>query len=122
MGDRALLGRAGEKAARAHLRALGFAILETGYRSRFGEIDIVARDGETLVFVEVKARRAAAFGRPEDAVTWTKRRRLSRMAREYLARHGLGEPACRFDVVSVVYDEKGRAAVELFRGAFDTEP
>ena len=121
MADRLGLGPTGEARACAHLRGLGFDILETGVRSRLGEIDIVARDGMTLVFVEVKARRGRGYGRPEEAVTRKKRQKLGRLASDYLARRGLGARPCRFDVVSVLYGQDGSASVELFRNAFELE-
>ena len=85
-----------------------------------GELDIVARDGDTLVFVEVKARRTVAFGAPEEAVTWRKRRKLQVMAGDFLARSRLHDVPCRFDVVSVSFAGRvGSPRVEVFRQAFD---
>jgi putative endonuclease len=99
---RRLLGNAGEAAAERWLRGAGLAIVARGFRARCGEIDLIARDGPIVVFVEVKTRTHGAFGRPAEAVTAQKRRRLARVASLFLARSGWGERACRFDVVEVV--------------------
>jgi putative endonuclease len=99
--ERLAFGRFGEDAACEALADRGYAIVERRYRTRHGEIDVVARDGETLVFVEVKARRDGSFGDPEEAVTLQKQQRLVWMATDYLARQQAGEVACRFDVVGV---------------------
>ena len=80
-------------------------ILARRHRTRYGEIDIIAREGETIVFIEVKARRDVAFGGAGAAVTMWKQRRIVRMASDYLARHGLLEAPCRFDVVAIDFDE-----------------
>jgi putative endonuclease len=96
------LGKWGEECACRELRRRGYVILERRYRTRFGEIDIVATDGGVLVFVEVKARRGVAFGTPAEAVTRHKQRRLLQLAAMYLAaRRVAADVACRFDVVSI---------------------
>ena len=101
------LGRAGEVAAARFLERRGLVILERNLRSRMGEIDLLARDGRVLVFVEVKARRGQPGDPPAEAVDARKRARLSRLALAYLAGRRLGEPSCRFDVVGVSLDEAG---------------
>ncbi len=105
---RAELGREGERLARAHLEALGLRVLDANVRTPFGEIDLVAEDarrrdgGPTLVLVEVKARRAALFGAPAEAVTAAKRERLAKAALHLLAeRADLARPSVRFDNVAV---------------------
>lgn len=108
----------GEDLACAELRRRGYAILARRYRTRHGEIDVVAREGETVVFVEVKARRDEAFGGGGAAVTGWKQQRIVRMATDYLARRGLLDAPCRFDVVTVQFDA-GRPRVEVFTHAFD---
>ncbi len=108
MRDRAVVGRAGEVLACQYLRSLGYVILETGYRSRFGEIDIVARQDRTLIFVEVKARRESEGDPPEAAVTSGKQRRLGRLAQQYLKWKRLGDVRCRFDVVAITLDAEDR--------------
>ncbi len=101
MASRRELGKAGEDLALSHLLSLGYTLLERNYRGRRGEIDLVLRDGETVVFVEVKRRTSGAFGLPEEAVDGRKQRRIAAVAAGYLARHGLADRPCRFDVVAV---------------------
>jgi len=113
------LGQRGEEAAARHLLSLGFVILERRFRTRAGEIDLIARDGDTLVFVEVKARSSLACGRPAEAVDGRKRGRIARAASLYLARHGDGEAPCRFDVVEVLEEPGSPARVRLIRNAFE---
>jgi putative endonuclease len=95
------LGEIGEQMAADTLLEQGYSLLTRRFRSRFGEIDIVAKDEDTLVFVEVKARTDREFGDPADAVTVQKQRRIVRMAEEYLMLAGGPEMACRFDVVTI---------------------
>jgi putative endonuclease len=106
-------GRAAEALAVEHLRALGYAIVATNWRTRFGEIDVVARDRDTVVVVEVRSRRTAAFGSAADSVGPRKRQRLVRMAEAYLQQHAPRANA-RIDVVTV---DGGR--VEHLIGAVD---
>ena len=98
------LGRRAEDEAARFLEERGMAILARSFRTRRGEIDLVARDGATLVFVEVKARASLAWGRPSEAVGPIKRARMTHAARLFLARRGERgpEPPCRFDVVEVL--------------------
>ena len=103
-----------EQKAGAYLEGQGYEILEYNYRCRTGEIDIVARDGEYLVFCEVKYRADARTGHPAEAVDARKQRRISKCALYYLTRHGLADQACRFDVVSFEGE-----AVTLYPNAFD---
>lgn len=98
---RQAFGIYGEDAACAALEQRGYAILERRYRTRAGELDIIARHGEYLVFVEVKARQDRSFGDPEEAVTPQKQQKMVWMATDYLTRHGLREVPCRFDVVAI---------------------
>ena len=83
-----------------------------------GEIDIVCRDGKTVVFVEVKARQGKVFGEAAEAVTTAKRRRIVALATDYLTRHQLWDQPCRFDVVSIHF-ESGNPVIEIFQDAFD---
>ncbi|HOG29703.1 MAG TPA: YraN family protein [Vicinamibacterales bacterium] len=112
------LGITGESLACAALAERGYAILARRYRTRNGEIDIVARDGPTLVFVEVKCRASGACGHPAEAVTLRKQRRVVAMARRYLAERGLHGCLCRFDVVAVRFRGERPPAVEVIRDAF----
>ncbi len=113
------MGRQGEEAAARFLRKQGFVILDQNVRSRLGEIDLVARDGGTLVFVEVKARQAGQGDPPEAGVMPRKQARLGRLALGYLKSKGLGEVRCRFDVVAVEIDGENRVAtIRHIPGAF----
>ena len=114
---RHILGKIGEDLACRELCRRGYAILARRYRTRLGEIDIVARDGETIVFVEVKARRDTAFGGAGAAVTLWKQQRVARMAADFLARSRCGDAPCRFDVVAIDF-ERGRPRIEVYVDAF----
>jgi putative endonuclease len=112
------LGKNGEEIACRELERRGYAIVDRRYRRRGGEIDIVARDGPTTVFVEVKARDGVLFGDGAEAITWRKRQRMAGVALDYLARHRLTDSPCRFDVVAIGVSE-GEPAIEVFQNAFD---
>ncbi len=112
------LGKLGEELAVQELKRRGYAILARRYRTALGEIDIVAEDRDTLVFVEVKARVDAEFGTAAEAVTRWKQRRVVRMAEDYLLRHDVVGRPCRFDVVAIMLDGPA-PVVELFPNAFD---
>jgi len=112
------LGKSGENLACAELERRGYAILERRYRTRFGEIDVIARDGDTIVFVEVKARMGEEFGGGAAAITRWKQRRVAQMAVDYLSRHRLHNGPCRFDVVTVDFDA-GQPAITVYPNAFD---
>ena len=86
----------------------GYRILERNFRSRYGEIDIVAEDGDDLVFVEVKTRRGVAYGLPEEAVTVRKQRKLVELALYYLDMHACSERSWRIDVVAVQLSSSGK--------------
>lgn len=116
------LGRLGEDLATRHLESLGYVIVERNWRASVeavrGEVDIVARCGSTLVFCEVKARRATVFDDAFAAVTWSKQRQLRRLASLYLAQMP-GGTAVRFDVVAVTWPRQGGPAVlDHIAGAF----
>jgi putative endonuclease len=115
--SRVALGRIGEDLACRELQRRGYAILARRYRRRTGELDIIARDGPTVVFVEVKARTGRKFGDAVDGVTGLKRRRMTRVALEYLVRHRLTNCPCRFDVVSI-HMENEQPVIELYQNAF----
>src|SRR4051794_22427903 len=116
--SRVALGKIGEDLACCELTRRGYEILARRYRRRGGELDIIARDGRTVVFVEVKARESLDFGAGGEAITPIKRRRMAAIALDYMARHRLVECACRFDVVAI--DFRGaEPAIELYQNAFD---
>lgn len=112
------LGQRGEDLAGAVLTRRGYAILARRYRTRHGEIDIIARHRDAIVFVEVKARRRESCGAPAEAITLAKRRRLAVVAADYLADRGWLDVVCRFDVVSVWFHDDGGSRVEVLEGAF----
>jgi putative endonuclease len=113
------LGRRGEDAAAKYLKRHGYRLIARGVRSRLGELDIIAADRRTVVFVEVKTRRSAEAGHPAEAVDMNKQRRMTRAALAYLKAHGLLDHAARFDVVAVTWPEDSRRPiVELYRNAF----
>jgi putative endonuclease len=112
-------GRAGEDAAAETLGARGYRVLVRNLRLGRGEIDLVCEHDGDVVFVEVKARRGAAFGTPAEAVTWRKQRALLALAARYLQRTGRGDRTCRFDVVEVWLAAGDRAVrVDVLRDAF----
>ena len=105
--DRQGLGRHGEELAARHLLARGYEIVDRNWRCQAGELDLVATDGDCLVFVEVRARRGQALGTPEDSVTVAKQARLAALADAYVQdRNWAGD--YRIDVVAIEFDEHGR--------------
>jgi putative endonuclease len=118
MGQRQQLGADGERAAERCLRAHGYTIVERNYRCGLGEVDLIALDGSTVVFVEVKTRRRPAAGSPFDAVDVRKQRQIVRTAEHYVVTRRLDDRDVRFDVVGV-WPEGGGFACELVRDAFD---
>ena len=119
MRSKDVLGRYGEDVAAAHLSAHGLEVLDRNWRCRQGELDIVAREGPVLVFVEVKARSSTRFGTPAEAVHPAKARRIRLLACQWLAEHrpaGAGE--VRFDVVSVLCPPGGPPELLHLRASF----
>ncbi len=116
--QRQQLGKSGEDPRRAGAGGARYVILARRYRTRHGEIDIVAQEGETLVFVEVKARATAEFGTAAEAVTAHKRRRLTAMAVDYLARTNWTNRPCRFDVVAID-DVETSPTITVYSNAFE---
>jgi len=112
------MGIAGEDLACQELEKRGYEIVARRYRVETGEIDIIAHDGPTLVFVEVKARASHEFGSAAEAVTPGKQRKLVRLAHEYVAKHQIRECPCRFDVVAIHFDT-GTPEIEILQNAFD---
>jgi putative endonuclease len=111
------LGLRGEELACAALTERGYAILERRYRTRSGELDVIAQHGAYLVFVEVKARHDRTFGEPEEAVTMLKQQKMVWMATDYLTRSGRLDVPCRFDVVAV-NAESDPPSVSIIEDAF----
>jgi putative endonuclease len=112
------LGKQGEAFAAQYLKGKKYKILQTNYRCRSGEIDIIARDGSVLVFVEVKARRSATYGPPQLAVTPFKQRQISKTALTYLLQNRLMGENARFDVIALVI-RNGEPDVTHIKDAFD---
>ena len=121
---RRLLGRQrgedGEELACRYLEAQGLTVLFRNFRCRSGEVDLVAREGETTVFVEVKTRAGDSHGLGQESVTFGKRHRIVRAARLYAAARGLWEAPLRFDVISIDWND-GHPRVRHDRGAFDAD-
>jgi len=118
--QRQQLGKSGEDLAVRELERREYAILARRYRTRHGEIDIVAKDGETIVFVEVKARSTAEFGTAAEALTTWKKRRLTAMAEDYLTRHRITDTPSRFDVVAIDACDSD-PVITVYPNAFDAE-
>ncbi len=112
--DKRAIGTEYEERARVYLKEQGYQILDSNFYCKEGEIDIIAKDGEVLVFVEVKYRGDLQKGHPFEAVTITKQRKISKCARYYLYRHHLQEMPCRFDVVGILGEK-----ILLQKNAFD---
>jgi putative endonuclease len=111
-------GKAHEAMAAGYLKQQGYEILETNYRTRLGEIDIIAKDRQTLVFIEVKARSSNRFGSPKWAVTPKKQMKISMVALEYLKRTHQIRAKARFDVISI-QAVAGNPQIELVKNAFE---
>ena len=118
--DRKRLGQAGEDAAAEYLRSGGCSILARNFRTRAGELDIVAKSRGTLVFVEVKTRRGMRYGTPGQAVGWRKQQKIIQTARYFLRQRQLEGCPCRFDVIEVYVRHEGTMALRHFPGAFET--
>ena len=112
------LGQQGEIIAVKHLKRCGYRILERNYRNRLGEIDIVAKDRDSIVFVEVKARRSPYYGNPKSAITSQKKAKISKVALMYLKKTGQLQASARFDVVAIDYSG-AQPSVELVQNAFE---
>lgn len=111
-------GEKGEALAVRRLKKAGYKIIETNYRNRLGEIDIIAKENDTIVFVEVKSRRSAHFGNPKQAVTLQKQKKISMVALYYLKTMDLNTARARFDVVTVI-SNRDTPQVEIIRNAFE---
>ncbi|WAC07340.1 MAG: YraN family protein [Thermodesulfobacteriota bacterium] len=118
MGSRIEMGKRGEKLAIGFLKKLRYKILEKNFRCKFGEIDIIALQGNTLVFVEVKTRSSLEYGCPQASVTARKRYQLTKVAFFYLQKNRLFDRAARFDVVAIEFDSREKR-IELIRNAFE---
>lgn len=115
--DRIELGRLGESLARDYLRDAGYTILASNYRTPLGEIDLVAKERDTIVFVEVRTRSSTAFGTPLESINRIKRERLIRLALQFCAHHCLYSKNLRFDVIGVTLQQEA-PVIEHIPNAF----
>ncbi len=115
---RHLRGLAGEELAKRYLQATGWTVLHHRFRMGRLEVDLVARKGTLVAFVEVKTRWSGAFGSPLLAVTWAKRREIVRVARAWIERHGKPDDAYRFDVIGITISPAGRPVLDHTKDAF----
>ena len=116
---RSKLGAQGERIAAARLEAQGMTIAARNYRTRFGEIDLVARDGEETVFVEVRTRRGENYGTPEESLTRRKQARLTLAAQEYLQERGGADRPWRIDFAAVALRAEGPAEIRIVTSAVE---
>jgi putative endonuclease len=116
--DKKELGKKGEELALRFLKKNGYQIIERNYICKMGEMDIIAREKDTLVFIEVKTRTSTAFGLPQLAVNASKQRQMSKVALNFLKEKKLEEAKARFDVVAILLGPQGEE-IELIRDAFD---
>jgi len=116
--ERVELGKRGEALAVGELKKLGYKIVETNYRCRLGEIDLIAREGKSLVFVEIKTRRYKPLGYAKEAVHPRKQRQISKAALTYMKQKRLDGARARFDVVAISLTSEG-AKIEVIKNAFD---
>jgi putative endonuclease len=112
------LGKLGEETAQRYLRKKKFRVVETGFRLFRGEIDLIAYEGKTLVFIEVKTRGQGSLGLPEESVNTLKQRQIRKIAEGYLAVNNIEDVECRFDVISLVFDENGNYSLTHYKDAF----
>jgi len=112
------LGEKGEKVAVKYLKKSGFEIIECGFKAMRGEIDIIAREKETIVFVEVKTRKSNEFGSPAEAVDSKKQAQIKKIASIYISKKYKKFIPCRFDVIGIIVKEKGNYEISHIRNAF----
>lgn len=119
LNKRQNLGKSGEETVAEYLEKIGYKILIKNYRCKLGEIDIIARDGSFLVFIEVKTRSGLGYGYPAAAVDVRKQKQISRAAQCYLAEQQLFDSLARFDVISVLPGDSTRPRIDHINNAFD---
>jgi putative endonuclease len=113
------LGDKGERLAVRHLKRQGFRILARRSRNRIGELDIIAVDGDSIVFVEVKTRSSQSAGPPSVAITFAKQQQLTKLALIWLKSRGMLERRARFDVIAITWGDGADPIVEHFKSAFE---
>lgn len=115
------IGKRGEEVAVAFLKRKGYKIIQKNYKNKLGEIDIIAKDGETLCFIEVKTRTNFKFGFPQEAVTIFKQKKINRVALSYLKQYNLLNISSRFDIISVVLNNRQKFDIEIIKNAFPSQ-
>lgn len=113
-----LFGREGESEAAKFLTTNGYRIIERNYEKKFGEIDLVAMDGDTLCFIEVKTRDGLEYGHPFEALTISKQRNIRKLAKVYLMEKEIEDTFIRFDVVGILWNDQAVPQIELLKNAF----
>jgi len=117
----AATGEEGERRAALHLQKLGYRVLQKNFRCRDGEIDIIARDRQTLVFVEVKARDIRGNERPEASVTASKKHKLCKAARQFMRKYKLTDTLFRFDIIGFDTDDNGNWELHHWQNVINYE-
>jgi putative endonuclease len=117
--DRKRFGQEGESAAISYLREQGYVILETNFKAKLGEIDIIAREKNTIAFIEVRSRSSSKFGNPKESITGGKQKKITKTALVWLKKNKKTGMKVRFDVVTV-YKTKEKPGIELIRNAFSS--
>ena len=115
------LGKAGEQKAQAYLEKLGYTLVECNYRVPFGEVDLIMRDQETLVFVEVRTKTDLDHGHPLETITPAKKQKLVKAAMAYLKKHGQYDVLCRFDVMAMIPQTRSDWDIEHIPNAFEVQ-
>lgn len=118
MDNKRKKGSLGEKIASDFLTQLGYEILKKNYQYGHGEIDIIAKDGDVLVFVEVKYRKSLEYGRPEFAITKSKQKQIRKIAEAYLYENQIKDQSCRIDVIAIVHLPKQKPEINHYINAF----
>lgn len=118
MGNNKILGAFGEDTACEYLGKCGYKVLQRNFGCRVGEIDIIAFQGDTIVFIEVKTRSSQRYGLPSEAVSKTKQQRMVKTALYYMQKYKLLDYMCRFDVIEIIIDDEGNYQINLITDAF----
>lgn len=114
------MGKLGEEVAKEYLKKQGIRVIENNYRNKYGEIDIIAKEKDTIVFAEVKSRSSIKYGFPCEAVNILKQHKIKTIALYYIQNHGLKAPKMRFDVIEVYFDKDRNTVkdIKIIKNAF----
>jgi putative endonuclease len=115
------LGKKGEEHAVGFLKKSGYRIIQRNYKNKLGEIDIIAKDKNTLCFIEVKTRTSLRFGLPQEAITFRKQKKLNKVALSYLKQYNLWDVPARFDTVSVVLNNQDKIEINIIKDVFSSQ-